>query len=299
MLPLVKASVPRKVDLTLDLSPDLPSIKADKAQIEQVVMNLLINAAEAVGDKPGRIWVTTTNVFCESEQQHDYYSEVPVCGDYVMLRVRDNGEGMDEATLHQIFDPFFTTKFMGRGLGLSAVMGIVRGHDGAIRVVSSPGQGATFELLFPAVAEKAEASVSEVSENTSGRPMGHGTLLVVDDEQIVRDFFQSALERAGYQVVLARDGSEALRIYSRDPERFVGVLLDLVMPVMSGQEVLPHLMGLRPEVRVVVTSGQVEEEVLRELKGFRIAGFIQKPCSAKTLVEKVGAFTGTRVLARG
>jgi two-component system cell cycle sensor histidine kinase/response regulator CckA len=289
MLPLVRASFPHKVELVLDLAGGLPPVRADRTQIEQIIMNLLINAAEAVGDRGGVVTVTTKAVEFASDQRSRYLADTEVRGSYVTLEVHDNGSGMEEETLRQIFDPFFTTKFMGRGLGLSAVLGIVRGHKGALRVTSAPGQGAAFELLFPSAAVESRTPATATGNSHESRAQCTGTILLVDDEQIVRDFFKAALERQGYEVVCAVNGAEAWRIFTREPRRFSLVVLDLVMPVMSGKEVLPLLLDARPGLQVVLTSGQVEEEVRRELGDCRIAGFIQKPCAMQMLVEKIRA----------
>jgi two-component system, cell cycle sensor histidine kinase and response regulator CckA len=288
IVPLVKASFPRKVHLSLNLAPNLPAVDADKTQVEQVIMNLLINAAEAVGEEAGTIVVTTaTGRFTTGQRQH-YFTDAELRGDFAVLEVRDDGIGMDEETIARIFDPFFTTKFMGRGLGLSAVLGIVRSHKGAIRVSSTPGRGTTFELLFPisesVVAEvPAERSAARVASPDAGRR----AVLVVDDEQIIRNFFRSALETHGFQVVTADNGAEALDAFSRDPGGFSLVLLDLVMPVMSGKDVLPRLLELCPDAKIVVTSGQVEEQVRRELSAWKIAGFIQKPCAVEPFLNRI------------
>ncbi len=289
ILPLVRTSIPRTVEIVLKLEDCLPLVSADRTQIEQILMNLLINAGEAIGENPGEIRITTGAVDFR-EQQQGYLSEGEVRGRYVMLEIADTGCGMDEETVRQMFDPFFTTKFLGRGLGLSAVLGIVRGHNGAIRVSSMPGQGSKFELLFPSSEPRDQKKVSRTSETGEKGPSLPGTILVVDDEPVVRNFFQAALQRQGYEVVLAENGREALSIYSAQPERFDLVLLDMVMPVMDGKELIARLFELRPDVRVVVTSGQMEDEVMRKLSGWDIAGFIQKPCATPALVEKVRAF---------
>ena len=286
IVPLVKASFPRKVRLVLNLEAGLPAVEADKTQVEQVIMNLLINAAEAIGENAGAVEVTTAICHLSTNQRRNFLCDAEVRGDYVMLEVRDDGMGMDEATISRIFDPFFTTKFLGRGLGLSAVLGIVRGHKGAIRVDSAPGRGTTFELLFPsshAVAAALPAARGERLASSGDRR----AVLVVDDERIIRHFFKAALESHGYSAVTAKNGAEALRTFSKDPARFSVVLLDLVMPVMSGKDVLPRLLEIHPEARIVVTSGQVEEQVRRELAAWNIAGFVQKPCALEPFLHQI------------
>jgi len=289
-LPLVKASFPRKVRLVLNLGRDLPSVEADKTQIEQIVMNLLINAAEAIGDNPGTVTVTTGSRHFEQDERPRYLADQEVRGDYVMLVVRDDGVGMDENTVARIFDPFFTTKFLGRGLGLSAVLGIMRSHRGALRVNSAPGAGTTFELLYPAGRAAPRVQRQEHPPFVLDAGQNHGKALVVDDEKVVRDFFKTALEWGGYEVIAVEDGAEALEAFSAAPDSFSLVLLDMVMPVMSGKDVLPRLLELRPETPVVVTSGQMEEEVRRELADRTIAGSVQKPCTMRVLLEKIRSF---------
>ena len=199
-----------------------------------------------------------------------------------MLEVHDTGCGMDEDTLKKIFDPFFTTKFAGRGLGLSAVLGIVRSHHGALKVESQPRRGTTFKLLFP---------VSKEAETEAGGPAardleGSGTILIVDDEELVRRTASHALERYGYRTLLAANGREAVEAYRRDPE--IGlVLLDLTMPVMSGEETLRQLQSIRREVRVLLISGYNEVEAVQRFAGKGLSGFLQKPFTATGLADRV------------
>jgi two-component system cell cycle sensor histidine kinase/response regulator CckA len=286
VVPLIHSSIARKVRLTLNLDPNLPTIQADKTQIEQVVMNLIINAGEAIQDDAGSITVTTAMRGASAEELGAFLTEHKVEGSYVVLRVRDTGSGMDEETQKRIFDPFFSTKFLGRGLGLSAAFGIVRGHKGAIKVTSAPGHGTIFEVLFPVGADQPVRPRPRPREQAA-LVEGRGTILVVDDEDIVRSFLQQVLTRAGYEVLLAADGEEALQVFSRNRSRISLVLLDLVMPVMSGEETLPHLFAIEPEVRVIVSSGQDEEECMRKLREPRVAGFLQKPYKPSVLTAMV------------
>jgi CheY-like chemotaxis protein len=227
--------------------------------------------------------VTTAVRTVDVRELGGFLTEQREPGDYVAFEVRDTGGGMDEETLKRIFDPFFTTKFLGRGLGLSAGLGIIRGHKGAVRVTSAPGQGTVFEVLFPAMAEAA-MPVEPAEEPAFVE--GQGSILVVDDEAVVRNFLQQALTRAGYEVRMAENGQEALAILS-GPDPISLVLLDLVMPVMSGEEVLPHLIALRPGAPVIVSSGQSEEECMRKLRGAGVAGFLQKPYKLGALTAKL------------
>jgi CheY-like chemotaxis protein len=284
LVPLIQPSVPRKVRLTLDLKRDLPAIHADRTQLEQLAMNLIINAGEAMQGEAGSVSVSTSIRKVNADQMGAFLTDHKQDGDYVLLQIHDTGCGMDEETLKHIFDPFFTTKFLGRGMGLSAALGIVRGHKGALKVSSAPSHGTTFEVLFPVCGTAGtQARPSELVAVVRGR----GTILVVDDEEIVRNFLQQALTRAGYEILLAENGAEALSVFSRNASRISLVLLDLVMPVMSGEEALPHLLTMKPGVPVVISSGQSEEECMRKMQKPRVAGFMQKPYNFTSLAAKV------------
>jgi PAS domain S-box-containing protein len=287
--PLIEAAIPRTIELRLDLAEDLPAIEADATQIQQLVMNLVINGAEAIPDsKPGTVTVLTRSQ--QVDEEYIRTQALPFTGDlkpgpYVLLEVRDTGAGMDEATKSKIFDPFFTTKFTGRGLGLAAVLGIVRGHGGLIQVSSTPGHGTAFRVLFPALTATADRRPAQLQQarNLSGA----GTILVIDDESIVRRLGKQALERYGYRVLLAEDGQRGLEVFRREADRIRCVVLDLTMPVMSGEETLPRLKALRPGVPVILSSGFSEAEAIRRFQGKDLAGFMQKPYKASDLAEKV------------
>jgi PAS domain S-box-containing protein len=282
---LVQTSIPKAVQLRLRLAEKLPIVEADPGQLQQVIMNLVINGAEAIGSEGGTVLVRTGSQMVD---QH-YIDTVSSDGDqirpgpHVMLEVHDTGSGMSPETLAKIFDPFFTTKFTGRGLGLSAVQGIVRGHRGALKVYSTPGQGTTFKVLFPA----SNAAAGEAAAPFSVDLAGAGAVLVVDDEEIVRKTAGLTLKRYGYYPVSAADGAEALRLFRPDPDRFVLVLLDLTMPVMSGEQTLREMQLIRPAVRVLLTSGYNEVEAVQRFAGKGLAGFIQKPYTSAALAEKV------------
>lgn len=282
---LVQTSLPKQAQLRLQLSGDLPGIDADPGQLQQIVMNLVINGAEAIGPEGGSVLVRTS----VQEVDAHYISTMSSAGEllkpgrYITLEVHDTGSGMDDATLARIFDPFFTTKFAGRGLGLSAVLGIVRAHHGALKVYSKPGQGTTFKVLF-------RASSNQVIHQTQPAKRqldGAGTVLVVDDEEIVRLTAKHTLERYGYRAMLANDGVTALEAYRDQPGLISLVLLDLTMPVMNGEETLRHLQTVNPRVKVLLSSGYNEVEAVQRFAGKGLAGFIQKPYTAAGLAEKV------------
>jgi PAS domain S-box-containing protein len=282
---LVQPSISKKIALHLDLQEDLPPIEADRGQIQQVFMNLTLNAAEAIGSREGLITVKTgvENVDARYVRQHAEAAEIQP-GKYVYLEVSDNGCGMDEATKTRIFDPFFTTKFTGRGLGLAAVAGIVRGHKGVIIVKSTPGTGSCFTVLFP----PAEHAAEEQPVATRAAALeGAGVVLVVDDERVVREMAKKALEHHGYTVLLADSGLAAIDVFRTYPGAIALVVLDLSMPHMSGEEALPELRKIRPAVKVVVSSGYSEAETMTLFKGQQVSGFIQKPYTVKGLAETV------------
>ena len=289
---LIEALIPRNVHLLLELDSALPFIEGDAGQLQQVIMNLVLNGAEAIGDAGGSVIVRTG-----PQEVDDLYVRAALpgwplaAGRYAALEVHDTGCGMDEATQARIFDPFFTTKVKGRGLGLAAVIGIVRGHRGALRVYSAPGQGSAFKVLLPAFAEPSPS----LREDESVRSLqGSGRVLVADDEELIRTFAKAALEHFGYTVTLARDGQEAVDLFTRDPKAFDLVFLDFTMPVMNGEEVFRHLQIARPGVPVLLSSGFNETSAVRHFAGKGLAGFIQKPYSTRSLAERVKATLSSR-----
>ena len=299
---LLQTSIPRTVQLRFmnqtraltrrRVAPQagLPCIEGDAAQVQQLIMNLVINAAEAVEE--GR--TETVLIITSLEEVTQSYIDQLIApngilpGAYVKLEVRDRGCGMDEATLSRIFDPFFTTKFIGRGLGLAAVMGIVRGHKGALHVDSAPGKGTSFKVLFP-VSEGPPTTPERSSREPEQSLAGHGTILVIDDEDVVRQTAKSALETYGYDVVVAENGKEGVDLFQELGDEVAAVLLDMTMPVMSGEEALMHLKSMRPDVPVVLSSGYDEAEATRLFTGKGLAGFVQKPYTAACLAEKMKA----------
>lgn len=288
---LLRAAIPRHVQVSFDLAPNEPRISADKSQIQQLLMNLIINAAEAIGPEGGFVNISTRRERMEMRTFGFYPAEDLPAGDYLLLEVRDNGHGMTEETRARIFDPFFTTKFTGRGLGLAAALGIVRGHRGGITVESAPGAGTTFRICFPLSHVSAETAGIEKGAQafTAGeRAASKGTILVVDDENIVRDVARNCLERYGYNVLTAEDGQQALDLFSANPESFSLVLLDMEMPGMGGADTLKRMRCLRPEITVIASSGYSEAEAVEHF-GQGLAGFLQKPYPVKQLAAKVHA----------
>ena len=232
---LLESSVSKTATLRYDLASESPAIEADAAQIRQIVMNLVINASEALGDESGSITLSTGVMECDEDcLSGSYLVEEQSAGTYVYLEVADTGCGMDRETLNKIFDPFFSTKFTGRGLGLAAVLGIVRGHKGAIMVDSEPGQGTTFRVLFPAHDRPAERRTEEPTEAMDYR--GTGTILVVDDEQCIRDVVKRTLEQFGFTVMTADDGRAGVEVFRQHVDEIALVILDMTMPHMNGAQ---------------------------------------------------------------
>jgi PAS domain S-box-containing protein len=286
MARLLETAVTSNAVLAFEMAADLPPVEGDVSQLSQVVMNLVINASEAIGDGRGRIDVRTGAVEARHVARRTaLFGSDLRDGSCVYFEVQDDGCGMDERTRARIFDPFFTTKFTGRGLGLAAVMGIVRGHHGALEIESEPGRGTRFRVIFPAAAD---APLRRLPRDAPPW-QAQGTLLVVDDDDDVRELVSETLGRAGLSVVEARDGREALRIFRHHPEQFDAVLLDRTLPRTSGDEVFDTLRAIRPDVRVLLMSGYGEDVAAVPFAGKDLAAFLQKPFLPSTLLERVRA----------
>ncbi|MFH1026565.1 MAG: transporter substrate-binding domain-containing protein [Pseudomonadota bacterium] len=285
MLHMLEVSISKKAVLRFTLHTPLPTVEADATQMRQIIMNLVINASEAIGDRSGVISVSTGCMECDRNYLKDVWLDESLSdGLYVYLEITDSGCGMDRETMAKLFDPFFTTKFTGRGLGMAAVLGIVRGHHGAIKVYSEPGKGSSFKILLPAADRPPEVSCSE-SDSADWR--GSGTVLLVDDEETVRGIGGEMLRELGFQVLTASDGRDALEIFrGRDDISFV--ILDLTMPHMDGEQCFRELRRLKPEVKVIMTSGYNEYEVTQKFIGKGLAGFIQKPYRLAVLRDVLG-----------
>ena len=282
---LLEGAVSKKARIVYALDPSLPTIEADAGQIEQIVMSLLTNASEALRSGGGTIVIATGSRECSREELADTYlaEELPA-GEYVFLEVADDGCGMDEEIQLKIFDPFFTTKFTGRGLGLAAVLGIVRGHRGAILIDSAPGRGSTFTVLFPA-AER--PSRTDVMRPVAAPAPGEGIVLIVDDDDAVRQVASDMVEALGLGVVTAVDGFEGLEVFRRQAGEITLVLLDLAMPRMGGEETFHAIREISPEARVILASGYDEKESRRLFSGQGLSGFIQKPYRLGALRDKI------------
>jgi CheY-like chemotaxis protein len=256
-------------------------------------MNLVINAGEAVGADGGNVRIATRTVILESTTPGFYPAESLPPGRYVVVEVSDDGHGMTEATKERIFDPFFTTKFTGRGLGLAAALGIVRGHRGGIHVESTVGRGTLFQVYLPATQVTAAHDEESLTDNLAGT----ATVLVVDDELIVRNLARHSLEKYGYRVLVAEDGPQALDLFSRHTESISLVVLDMAMPGMGGDEVLREMRSIRPDAKVLASSGYSEADALERF-GEGVAHFLQKPYTAKQLVAAIASTLRERPVGR-
>ncbi len=280
---LVRPSIERNVDIRLDLGENC-FIEGDPGQLQQVIMNLAINAGEAMEGREGAIVIRTRRLHAERGWLTSYFTAPEAePGSYVLLEVSDNGKGMDEETKSRIFDPFFTTKFTGRGLGLAAVSGIVRGHNGLLRVHSVPGEGTSFLILFPSLGR--DRPVEGPAPDVAAQD--RGTILLVDDEEIIRRIGAEVLRRHGYTVRVAANGAEAVRTVREHPGEFDAIVLDMLMPLMNGEEALRAIRELDAEVPVIVCSGYNEVEVFRRFTAQKVGSFLQKPYTAARLLEKV------------
>jgi len=284
MSSLLESATSKKAGLKFHLTTDLPAVMADPTQLRQIVLNLVTNASEAIGDEGGLVTITTSvtepdralfDLILAGEQHAE--------GRDVTIEVTDTGCGMDDETRARIFDPFFTTKFTGRGLGLAAVQGIIRAHKGAILVDSELGKGTTFKVLLPALDHPAAPVDKRVKEEVDWH--GTGTILVVDDEEAVRRMATRMVERFGLTVLTASDGDEAVDLFRRRHDEIDCVLLDLTMPSMDGGEAYEELRKINDDVPVILSSGYSEKEYTERFAGSGLSGFLQKPYEMASLGE--------------
>ena len=289
---LLQVSISKKAVLRFHLDKALPAIIADSTQIRQVLMNLVINASDAIGERSGVISISTGVVRADRTYLDRTFQapDIPT-GDYVFLEVSDTGTGMTPEIQSRIFEPFFTSKFTGRGLGLAAVSGIVQGHKGALKVYSELGKGSSFKFLLPVASGEGEASTE--AAGTKGTPLvARGTILVVDDEETIRAVAARMLESLGFRVILASDGRDALTLYAERRAEIVGVLMDLTMPHLDGEETFRELRRIDPTVRVLLMSGYNEQDAIARFVGKGLAGFIQKPFNLEDLKASLHSTLG-------
>jgi len=288
---LLKVSVSKRAVLRLNLSSAMPVADADSTQVRQVVMNLVVNASESIGERSGAISVSTGAMDCDEAYLKGAHGDGTIRpGSYAYVEVADTGCGMDADTQARVFDPFFTTKFAGRGLGLAAVLGIVRGHHGAIKIQSEVGKGSTFRVLFPV--SKEAALPPPAGGAAPGRWCGQGTVLLVDDEEHIRWLAKQMLEKIGFGVVIAADGREAVTVFQRDPAAYVCVVMDQTMPHMDGVTASREMRWIKPDVKVILTSGYSEDDINERFAGENLAGFLAKPYGMSAMREALRRAVG-------
>jgi two-component system, cell cycle sensor histidine kinase and response regulator CckA len=292
---LLDVSVSKKASLNLELTDDLPLVKADSTQLCQIIMNLVINASEAIEDNNGNINIQTGVVDCN----RSFFSKAWIDdklpeGQYVFVQVTDTGCGMDKDTQSKLFEPFFTTKFTGRGLGMSAVLGIIRGHKGTITVHSEPGKGSTFTVYLPAADCSENSPLTQAVSEQSCLNMT-GTILLVDDEEIIRHMVSTMLEMFGFKVVMASDGIEAIERYKENAAEIVCVLLDLTMPRMDGEQTFLQLRQMSPDLPIIISSGFGEQDIADKFIEKGLAYFIQKPYQMNKLEQKINDVLGITI----
>jgi CheY-like chemotaxis protein len=272
----------------MDVPDACPAVQGDRTQLQQLIMNLVINGGEAIGERAGTLTVRIRTEHLTERRERIRTQGFPITsGDYVRIDVIDTGEGMDKETRDRIFEPFFTTKFLGRGLGLSAALGIVRGHHGAIGVRSEPDKGTTFTVLLPVAREPAHQRQSGAELQPESDIRGVGTVLVVDDDPSVRALAESVLQEAGYVVELAENGLHAVERLRHLGDAVSLILLDLTMPQLGGAEAALEMRRIHPNVPIVAMSGYGDVEVMERFSGTAVDDFLPKPFRPDQLTAKV------------
>jgi two-component system, cell cycle sensor histidine kinase and response regulator CckA len=283
MRKMIERTIPKMIDIQLFLAQDLATINVDPTQLDQVLMNLAVNARDSMPDG-GKLIVETANIAIDEENARTHLDVKP--GNHVLLTITDTGSGMDKETLEHIFEPFFTTKESGQGtgLGLATVLGIVQQHEGFIRCYSELGHGTTFKIYFPAIESEEEVKETTVKAMPRG---GSETLLLVDDEELIRDLGSRILIKVGYKVIKASNGKEALRVYQQRSDEISLVILDLIMPEMGGKQCLEGLLSLDPSAKVIIASGYSANGPTKDALAAGAKGFVNKPYDIRQLLEVV------------
>jgi signal transduction histidine kinase/CheY-like chemotaxis protein len=283
MIRMLKSTISQNVTIDSNILPESVSITGDASQIRQIVLNLIINAAEAIGDKQGTVHVSLVRTdITEGKREKDYLGKRIPVGEYLCLIVTDNGCGMDDETRNRIFEPFYTTKFTGRGLGMSAVLGIITAHHGAIQLVSKIGRGTTFKIYLPIQRFDPDTETS-TRENTSVLWQGSGTVLLAEDEEQVRSIASALLKNLGYSVIEASNGREALELYQKNDTDISLVVTDIGMPEMSGYELFRELKKRKSDLPIIISSGFGDVDITGKIAHEEIAALINKPYRFDTL----------------
>ena len=284
MKEILRVSVHKSTDLVYSIDKKIPMAMIDKIQIEQVILNLVTNASEAIGESIGRIRISTITEFLDEEKiEKLYYAQDIEKGNYACICVEDTGSGMDISTLRRIFDPFFSTKFQGRGLGLAAVIGIIRGHNGCISVESAVGEGSIFKVYLPIPPQNNQKEISKAIRIEEEDWEGSGWILFCDDDEIVLSVGSHLLKQLGFHVIKAKNGIEALKLLDDSNEDIKLIILDMTMPKMSGRDTYLKIKEKYPLLKIVLSSGYSEESVKNQFENHKIDGFLQKPYTLETL----------------
>jgi PAS domain S-box-containing protein len=298
MSQLLKISISKKVSILHHFTDNLPYFTGDTSQIRQIIMNLITNANEAIGSAEGEIKISTGMVNCNRLFLAEVIDKLGVLiekpfptGLYVYLEVNDTGCGMDDDTLARIFDPFFTTKFTGRGLGMAAVQGIIKSHGGFYQVKSIEGKGTHFKIYFPALAKQKQEETKNIQTPVSKKNLS-GTILIADDEDSVRDVATQIVKFFGFEVLLAKDGREAVEIVQQQRDQIVCVLMDLTMPKLDGEQAFHEMRRIAPNINVILCSGYAGNETFEHLTQKGLAGFLNKPYSVTALRETLNRILG-------
>jgi two-component system cell cycle sensor histidine kinase/response regulator CckA len=287
MRELVTASISRKTALDLQLEDDLPAIEGEAAQLDQVVLNLVTNGSESIRDGIGTITVRTGVVDLDVLPPRILFCELMIPGRHVFIEVTDTGSGMDAETFGRIFEPFFTTKFTGRGLGLAVVAGIVKSHRGAIDVASRPGRGTSFRVLLPIATSGVVEPIPAPEIGAIDEWQSTGNVLVIDDDDSVRNVEEDILTRVGLKVLTAADGEAGAKMFALHADSIRLVLLDHTMPGSSCADTLRTIRGLRADAKIIVVSGYSKERATADHGGLAVDGFIKKPFDPATFLTCV------------
>ncbi|MDQ7003992.1 MAG: response regulator [Ghiorsea sp.] len=284
MSQLLQVTLAKNIVLRLNLSQQTPAVDADITQMQQIIMNLVINASEAIAENSGAISISTGVMRVDTQYLFStFVDENLEEGQYVYLEVSDTGCGMSPEVQKKIFEPFFTTKFTGRGLGMAAILGIVRGHGGAIKTYSEEGKGSSFKVLLPC----SKHTPISLKPQHKPQPHWHGCVLVVDDEETIREVASSMLKDMGLKSLTAADGIEGIEVFQQQHQNISVVLLDMTMPRMGGEDAFTEFCRIDPNVKVILSSGYNEQDATNRFAGKGLAGFLQKPYTPQHLSEKL------------
>ncbi|MBF0224486.1 MAG: response regulator [Desulfobacterales bacterium] len=286
MKQLIESSISKKVDLEYNLNTDIPLIKVDPVQIEQIIMNLVINASESLNDNNGKVAIETGSMHAsESFLKDTYIDDNLSSGLYAYIQVSDTGCGMSKETIEKIFDPFFTTKFTGRGLGLPVMLGIVRIHKGAIEVKSKINEGSIFRVLFPAVEH--ESTQKEKHDKPIFQKINKKTILIIDDEESILSLAEEILKENGYEAIIADEAAKGIEILAKNKDKVDIVILDFTMPKMNGCEALKELKQVKNNIKIILSSGYNKDDIAKKIDLQELTGFLHKPYTSEELINEL------------